>query len=465
MANLFYPLTASQRMLQQAVEEFGTAQVLTIGVCISIHIPVDFSLLKKCLTEEVRRLECLRIQFTKGDRDGKILQYIVPESSPSITYQNLKDKSAAEIKSLMTSWSASGFEKPDEPLLRFVMVSLPHGWNGVYLCIDHRIMDSLGLIFMMNDTYGLYCHYLYGAAVPAMPASYEEVLLSDLKREKDTGRIEKDLAFWKQQLSAGEPFYTDINGPKILEQSRIRHEYPSLRAADRIIQPMDGEMERFTLSKKETTGLQSYCRKQSVSLTNLFLMSMRTALSFANGGEQDISIRNYVARRSKRQSRSSGGCRIHCYPCRTVISPDTSFRDGIRQIRTYQNGIYRHSDLDPSLVDKLISETFGTPPFTTYEGAALTCQPLPLSVSNPALKHIPLKIDWFSSRADIQKLYLTVMQTSASHEMDFYFKYQKAGLEKSEIRRFYSLLLKILSIGTLDDSITVKELMRQLPHG
>lgn len=92
MTNTLFPLTSSQRMLQQALEEFGTAQILTIGVCISLHAPVDFSLLEKCLKEEVRRLECLRVQFTPPNRDGGIRQYIVPESSPDITYENLRIK-------------------------------------------------------------------------------------------------------------------------------------------------------------------------------------------------------------------------------------------------------------------------------------------------------------------------------------------------------------------------------------
>ena len=95
MSNTLYPLTASQRMLQQALVEFGTAQVLTIGVCVSIHAPVDFSLLKKCLAEEVCRLECLRVQFTAMDEDGMVRQYLVAESFPEIAYENLRDKSAA----------------------------------------------------------------------------------------------------------------------------------------------------------------------------------------------------------------------------------------------------------------------------------------------------------------------------------------------------------------------------------
>lgn len=254
MKNPLYPLTASQRMLQQALEEFGTAQILTIGVCVSLHAPVDFSLLEKCLKEEVRRLECLRIQFTPPHRDGGIRQYIVPESSPDITYENLKDKSALEVKALMNHWSTLGFDEADSPLLRFVMVSLPGGWNGLYLCIDHRIMDSCGLIYMMNDTFQLYCHSLYGSPPPDIPACYEEVLRSDLRREQDPLRRERDSAFWRQLLSAGEPIYTDIGGSRKLMQSRIGHGLPGLRAADRIIQPMDGDMEKFTLPKKRLTG-------------------------------------------------------------------------------------------------------------------------------------------------------------------------------------------------------------------
>ncbi len=462
MAKTLYPLTASQRMLQQALEEFGTAQILTIGVCISIHAPMDFPLLKKCLAEETGRLECLRVRFTPAQGDGGIRQYIVPESSPDITYENLKDKSPSEIKALMTGWSTIGFERSDAPLLRFVMVSLPGGWNGVYLCIDHRIMDSCGLIFMMNDTFQLYCHYLYGAPPPAMPASYEEVLLSDLKREHNPLRRERDLAFWKQLLSSGEPIYTDVCGPRTLEQSRSRHGLPGLRAADRIIQPMDGDMERFTLPKKEMARLETYCREHSVSMANLLLMSMRTALSSVNGGEPDISIRNYVSRRAARQSRTCGGCRIHCYPCRTVISPETPFLDGIRQIKAYQSGIYRHSDFDPGHVNQLFSEAFGPPACTTYEGAALTCQPLSLSPANPLLKHIPINTEWFSSRADIQKLYLTVMQAPQNQGLDFYFKYQTAELGKEEVAGFFEMLSEILLLGTQNDGIGVGEVMKQL---
>ena len=102
------------------------------------------------------------------------------------------------------------------------------------------------------------------------------------------------------------------------------------------------------------------------------------------------------------------------------------------------------------------------PPLTTYEGAALTCQPLPLSSPNPFLKHIPLNIEWFSSRADIQKLYLTVMQAPQNRGWDFYFKYQTAELDRTDITRFYEVLSEILTLGTQHETLRTREFMEQL---
>lgn len=114
------------------------------------------------------------------------------------------------------------------------------------------------------------------------------------------------------------------------------------------------------------------------------------------------------------------------------------------------------------MVNRLFADTFPMPPLTTYEGAALTYQPLPLSSSNPWLNHIPLRTEWFSNRADIQKFYLTVMQTSRDQGLDFYFKYQKAELGKSDIDAVYELLSAVLSLGVRRESLPVGELMRQL---
>ncbi|MCD7964239.1 MAG: hypothetical protein LUG90_00470 [Clostridiaceae bacterium] len=54
------------------------------------------------------------------------------------------------------------------------------------------------------------------------------------------------------------------------------------------------------------------------------------------------------------------------------------------------------------------------------------------------------------------------MQTSCEQGLDFYFKYQKAELGKSDIDAVYELLSAVLSLGVRRESLPVGELMRQL---
>lgn len=458
---IYYPLTASQNMLHRSLKEFRTAQVLTIGVCITLQAPIDFNLLDRCICEEIRRQQCLELRFTPPDRDGNIKQYFVPNHRFQIPYLDLSSMEGEAVRRRMTDWSAEGFEEPDSPLFRFIMVSVPNGHNGVYLCVDHRIIDSCGLISMMNDLFGLYCHYQYSTLKPVMPHPYREMLQKDLKSETDRKQKERDIRFWKDMLSEGEPVYTDVTGSWKLKSSRRSLNLPGLRSAERTVTPMDGDMRRFSLAQEKTKQLSRYCKIHSISMTNLMLMGIRTCLSGRNGNEPDISIRNYVSRRTNRAYRTCGGCRIHCYPCRTVIAPSSTFLDGCRLLQRRQNDIYRHCDLDPQTVGALMADTYSQPPGTTYEGVAFTCQPVLLSPSNPLLKRIPLHIDWFSSGADIQKCYLTVMQNPEDGGLDFYFKYQTAELEHDDIRQLYDDLIRILMAGTEQEHVTIDLLLHK----
>lgn len=123
----------------------------------------------------------------------------------------------------------------------------------------------------------------------------------------------------------GEPIYTDIKGPGRLSESRKRHKNPLLRAADRQMTDCREGQVSFYMKPEPAGKLMGFCSEQGISMTNLLLMGLRTYLSKQNGGETDISLRNYVSRRSSRLARLSGGSRVHCYPCRTVMEPETGF--------------------------------------------------------------------------------------------------------------------------------------------
>ena len=83
--------------------------------------------------------------------------------------------------------------------------------------MDHRLIDSCGLVVMINDLMQLYTHYRFGAAYPQDLADFETVLEKDLKRANNEKRFAKDKKFWDDQLNTlGEPLYSDIQGPSVL---------------------------------------------------------------------------------------------------------------------------------------------------------------------------------------------------------------------------------------------------------
>ena len=92
------------------------------------------------------------------------------------------------------------------------MLKLPEGYNGFFVHMDHRLIDSCGLVVMIGDLFQLYTYYKYGTAYPQELADFETVLKKTLQKQA-TRNVAKDKKFWDDQLDAlGEPLYSDIQG-------------------------------------------------------------------------------------------------------------------------------------------------------------------------------------------------------------------------------------------------------------
>ncbi|MCI5892529.1 MAG: condensation domain-containing protein [Clostridiales bacterium] len=458
MSIKYYPLAPAQATQHELAKEFGTSQVLNICVCSTLKVNIDFGLLKQCIQEEFKRSECLRIRFTKPDKNGDVKQYIAAHDPRDIELADLSGLSDEDVEKQLNEWSFKPFSEPNSPMVDIKMIKLPDGYQGLYISIDHRLTDSSGIIVMINDIMELYCHYVYKSPYPQPLPLYTDALEKDLEKEKNQKKIDRDGAFWDEVLSLGEPLYSDVTGQWKLEDDRRKHNNPNQRYVYRNIEDTRVGFASFTLEPAPTYRLLDYCLNNNVSMTNLLLMGLRTYLSKMNGGQTDISIRNFVSRRSTKLERFSGGSRTEWYPCRTVIEPDTEFLDGIYIIQELQNKIYRHSNYDQARLAKKFAEKFGQPEHTTYEGILLTYQPLPVRLQNPNLKGLPYKSRWLSNGTAVQKLYLTVMH-SPDGGLEFFFKYQQAELSYQEVEKVYYYLMRIIFAGVEHPELTVGEII------
>lgn len=455
----YYPLTAAQKMHHNWIKKYQTQQVSGVSVVASLQSPLDFGLLKKCIQLEIERYGCMRIRFTKPDEKGEVKQYIVERDTRDIPLKDLSGMSMQQADALMQQWAYETFDGDDIPLCDVTMLRLPEGYNGFFIHMDHRLIDSCGLVVMINDLMQLYTHYRFGAAYPQDLADFETVLEKDLKRANNEKRFAKDKKFWDDQLNAlGEPLYSDIQGPSVLEAARKKHKNPMLRAADIELKNLFVEVKDYQLEPEPTKNLIDFCMNHQLSMTNLLLLGIRTYLSKVNNGQEDITIENFISRRSTHDEWTSGGSRTIMFPCRTVISPETDFLSAAYEIQNVQNRIYMHSNYDPALIEEEMRRRYHTPENTTYESCYLTYQPMPVQVDNPHLAGIGQHAKWFANGAATKKMYLTVSHT-ANGGMNFSYHYQTAQLEEHDMELLYYYMMRILFKGIAEPDMSIGEIM------
>lgn len=457
-----YPLTAAQKMHHNWIKKYKTQQVSGVSVVASLQIPLDFGLLKQCLQLEFERYGCLRIRFTKPDNKGDVEQYIIKKDTRDIPMKDLSGMSLAEADRTMQQWAYETFNGDDIPMCDVTMLKLPEGFNGFFIHMDHRLIDSCGIVVMINDIMQLYTHFKVKAQYPQSLADFEEVLVKDLKKANNEKRFAKDKKFWDDQLDAlGEPLYSDIQGPSVLEEARKLHKNKKLRAADIELDNLFVEVKDYYLDPEPTQNLMDFCMNHQLSMTNLLLLGIRTYLSKVNNGQEDITIENFISRRSTHDEWTSGGSRTIMFPCRTVISPETEFIAAAYEIQNVQNRIYMHSNYDPELIEEEMRRRYKTPENTTYESCYLTYQPMPVKMDNPHLASIKQHAKWFANGAATKKMYLTVSHTE-NGGMNFSYHYQTAHLKESDMELLYYYMMRILFKGIAEPDMTIGEIMEQV---
>ena len=192
----YYPLTAAQKMHHNWIVDYGTQQVSGVSVVASVQAELDFGLLKKCIQMEIERSGCTRVRFTKPDQEGNVKQYIVKQDSRDIELKDLSGMgNLAEADELMQQWAYETFDGDNIPMCEFTMLKLPEGYNGFFVHMDHRLIDSCGLVVMIGDLFQLYTYYKYGTAYPQELADFQTVLKKDLAKAGNEKRFAKDKKF------------------------------------------------------------------------------------------------------------------------------------------------------------------------------------------------------------------------------------------------------------------------------
>lgn len=224
-----YPLTSAQKLHFYCLKYCPKKQVLNIGSSLTIQVDLDWDVLKDCIREAIARCDTMRLRFTH-DKEGNVYQYVVKEETKEIEHFDFTGWKEEDAEGKLREWTEVPFERYDSPMHHIVMIRMPDGYQGLYICVDHMTMDAQSLILFFRDVIELYASKLYDEVDhPKEMSSYIKQLEKDLAYETGSRACEKDRQFFQELIASSEPIFTDIYGPKKLSDERKATRNPKLR--------------------------------------------------------------------------------------------------------------------------------------------------------------------------------------------------------------------------------------------
>ncbi|MBP3205981.1 MAG: peptide synthetase [Lachnospiraceae bacterium] len=455
-----YPLTAAQKIHLYTVNACHREELLNIGIGFYIQFAdVNFDTLKECIYDGYLKFESMRLRF-HTDENGETLQYLVPAEDREIKVYDFSSWKEEDAHEEMTRWTKIPLNRNGGPMNEIALVKLPENYNGIYMKVNHLTMDSTAIMHFCSYVLQLYCSRLYeNVEAPALPRSYLAQLNLDLKYEQDSPAMLRDQEYWREELNAPEPIYTSFSERNRLEEMRAYMKNPDLRATYPT-GDIEAAIKVYDLEEEPSKRIAAFSREHHVPVAVLLLMALRTVFSKFSGNNPDVSVKNAVARRGTISETKSGGTRIHFFPLRTVIPPETTFMDALKIIQGKENALLRHANYDCIRYMGEVGEHYKIPQGMTYECTTLTYQPV--NAANMKGYDIPdmnFKSKWYTNGVAMQHIYVTVMHRPTDDGLSFHFEYQKNEVTEDEMEKLYFYICRTLFKGMEDPNITVGEIL------
>ena len=455
-----YPLTAAQRIHLYTVNACHREELLNIGIGFYIQFAdVNFDMLKECIYDGYMKFEAMRLRF-HTDENGETRQYIVPCEDREIKIYDFSFWKEEDAHEEMVRWTKIPLNRNGGPMNEIALIRLPGDYNGIYMKVHHLTMDSTAIMHFCSYVLQLYCSKMFeNVEPPTLPRSYLDQLVLDLKYEQNSPAMLKDQAYWHELLNEPEPIYTPFSSRNRLEEMRAYMQNPELRATY-CTGDIEAGIKVYDLEDEPSRRVAAFSREHHVPVAVLLMMALRTVFSKFSGNNPDISVKNAVARRGTLLETKSGGTRIHFFPLRTIIPPETTFMEALKIIQGKENGLLRHANYDCIRYMGEIGEHYGIPQGMTYECTTLTYQPVnAANLKGHDIPQMNFKSKWYTNGVAMQNIYVTVMHRPTDDGMSFHFEYQKKEVTEDEMEKLYYYICRVLFKGIENPDITVGEIL------
>lgn len=300
-----------------------------IPVAFEIQGPLNVPALEQSLTEIVRRHKTFRTVFAGEARPAASEQ---PAQRVTISITDLaslpEGERDTEAQRLLSQEARRPFDLSQSPLLRATLLRLADDRHLLLLTTHHIASDgwSIGILYReLSHYYHSFCH---GTAPVLAEPAIDYADYSHWQRQWLAGEaVEKQLAYWKQQLSGELPI---LNLPT---------DYP--RPA---VQTYRGAAKQFALPVDLSRSLKTLSRREDVTVFMLLLGALQTLLH-RYSGQDDILVGSPIAGRTRVETENVIGLFLNTLVLRGDLSGDPTFRELLKRIRQTALDAYAHQSV------------------------------------------------------------------------------------------------------------------------
>jgi amino acid adenylation domain-containing protein len=328
----------------------------------------------------------------------------------------------AEALRIASEEGKKPFDLMEGPLLRLILLRLSPDTHFLVLVMHHIVTDGWSIALLFREVTKCYAALVNGdpPELPELPLQYPE--WAQWQREYMSGEVlTKEVEYWRRKLAGAQ---TQLDLP-------TDHPRPATHG-------WQGATEEFSLDSATLAKLKALAQAEG---STLFMVAMAAFQSLLRRytNQESILIGTPIAGRNEIEIENMIGLFVNTLVFRVDFANNPSFRDLLRQVRSFALEAYAHQDVPfEKLVERLVPQrSLDTHPLFQV---MFTFQNIPKQVFE-----IPgLRIKEMPFETGIAKLDLSV-EVWEDSEFHCQFEYSTDLFERSTIRRMLGHFEKLLT--------------------
>lgn len=302
--------------------------------------PLDLAVLRRCLTELVRRHESLRTSFRW--EGGAAYLVVAPADGlpvPVIDLAALPEKERTQRRDrLIADNAAHEFDLLRGPLFTARVLRLGEQDHALLLNFHHLISDGWSIRVFQSELACLYTAFLHGRPSPLLPLPIQATDFAWWQRRVYAGdALAVQLAWWRRTLEGHPP-------PPSLPNDLPRPQTVGTEAVHGSVRLPPGPVQSLRGLARDTHG----------SLPMVLLAGI-DALLYAWSGEEDLIVSLIFAGRTRPELLDQIGLFMNTLALRADLSGDPSFRQFVERVSEATLEAYLHQDVPFA---RLLAELF-----------------------------------------------------------------------------------------------------------